>query len=208
MIIKAKHHFFIYPFFQHYTLRQLRKKFHSVKIIGEFDEKKQPVLIIANHMSWWDGFFLMYLNLKRLHRKFHFMMLEEQLRKHWYFNYAGGYSVRKNSKIIFKTLKYTAELLEDKNNMIFIFPQGEIRSMHEQTLTFESGVERIIQYCNNDVHILFVANLIEYFSNPKPTLFIHIQTYDGTDYTTKYLQNAYNNFYKKAIDYQINEEVR
>ena len=69
MILKAKHNFFIYPFFQKYALWKIKRCFEKVHVIGEFHDRKLPVLILSNHVSWWDGFWIMYLNLKLLHRK-------------------------------------------------------------------------------------------------------------------------------------------
>ncbi len=55
------------------------------------------------------------------------MMLEEQLRKRMYLNKSGGYSVRKGSRSILKSLDYTAELLKEKKSLVLMFPQGKIR---------------------------------------------------------------------------------
>lgn len=207
-MIKSKHHFFIYPFFQRYTKRTLRKNFHKVEIVGEFQENHLPVLVLANHISWWDGFWVMHLNLEILHRKFHFMMLEEQLKKHWYFRYAGGFSVRRNTLSIIKTLNYTTEILQNKHNMVLLFPQGHLRSMHEKELTFESGIGKIVKGCKNEINILFAANFIEYGSKRKPSLFMHIQSYKGEGKTTTDIQNGYNDFYRDALSYQINNAER
>ncbi len=203
-MIEAKHHFFIYPFFQKYTLWKIKKAFHRVHIIGTFEDENLPVLIIANHISWWDGFWIMYLNIKKINRKFYFMMLEKQLHKHWYFNYAGGYSVRKNSRSLLQTIKYTTQLLTSSSNIIFIFPQGKIASMHETHIAFESGLEKILDNVANDLHILFVANFVEYFSRPKPSLYMHIESYKNEKRDKDSLQLAYNKFYNTALNYQKN----
>lgn len=204
MIYKAKHHFFIYPFFQRYTLWKLRRAFHEVHIIGGFTDKKWPVLILANHISWWDGFWMMYLNLKMLNRKFHFMMQENQLRKYWALNLAGGYSVKKNSRSILQTIQYTVALLKSSGNMVFLFPQGKITSMHETQIAFESGIGEIIRRVENEIHILFVANIVEYWSNPKPSLSIHVESYTHINSDEETLQDAYNTFYLKALNYHKN----
>ena len=81
-------------------------------IKGAFSYSGNPVLAIANHISWWDGFCLMHLNLKVLNRKFNFMMLEVQLKKHWYFQYSRAYSVKKKSQSVISSIAYTAELLQ------------------------------------------------------------------------------------------------
>ena len=201
-MLKAKHHFFVYPFFQRYTLRKMRKNFHKVEIHGQFEDKNKAVMVIANHVSWWDGFWIMYLNLKVLHRKFHFMMLEEQLRKHWYFNLSGGFSVRKSSRSLLESLDYSRELLSKTSNMVLMFPQGEIQSQHEQIIHFEKGIERILKDKEDEITLLMVANLTDYFSQPKPRLDIYIQEYREESFQLKSIQSAYQNFYNQSVEAQ------
>ena len=91
MILRAKHHFLLVPFFRFFSRISIRKRFEKVEFVGNLIDKEQPILLISNHISWWDGFWMIYFNEQRLKRKFHFMMLEEQLRKHWVFNFIGGF---------------------------------------------------------------------------------------------------------------------
>jgi len=202
MILKAKHNFFIYPFFQWYAVWLIKRKFSKANIIGSFDDKNLPVLLIANHISWWDGFWAMYLNLKIIKRKFHFMMLEEQLQKFWFFNYTGGFSVNKKAKSVIDTLNYTGELLNDAKNMVLIFPQGEIQSMHLQTFQFEKGINHILKGKEEKIQILFMANLVDYFSTPKPIINIYIQDYEDLSLNPESIQNSYNEFYKRCVEHQ------
>jgi hypothetical protein len=53
------------------------------------------------------------------------MMLEDQLKRYWFFKYTGGFSVKKKSKSITETLNYTQELLSDGKNLVLIFPHGQ-----------------------------------------------------------------------------------
>lgn len=202
MILKAKHNFLIYPFFQWYALWLIKRKFSKTNIVGSFNDKNLPVLLIANHISWWDGFWAMYLNLKILKRKFHFMMLEEQLRKYWFFNFTGGFSVNKKAKSVIETLNYTADLLNDAKNMVLIFPQGEIQSMHLQTFQFEKGINHILSGKEKDIQIMFMANLVDYFSTPKPIVNIYIQEYQGLQINHQSIENGYNEFYKRCVENQ------
>lgn len=201
-MIKAKHHPVIYPLFKALTRYLLKRNFSSTHIEGVFVDAGKPVLVIANHVSWWDGFWLIHLNLKMLHRKFHFMMLEDQLKKHWYFRYTGGYSVKKRSRSIVESINYTTELLQNSQNMVFMFPQGEINSLYNNSMQFEKGIQRIVGQCPEDVQVLFVANLVDYFSNPKPTLFMYIKSYSGKSLKENSVESEYNNFYNKSLDIQ------
>lgn len=197
MIIKAKHNLFIYNFFKNYSLQKTKKVFENVIISGDFEEKNKPLLVIANHISWWDGFWIMYLNLRKLHKKFHFMMLEEQLKRYWYFAYSGGFSINKKSRTIIETLNYTTQLLKYNKNMVLIFPQGEIKSIYENKIIFDKGINRIIEESKN-IQILMVVNLIDYFSKSKPSLYIYIKEYNSNET----IENTYNSFYSQSVNEQ------
>lgn len=201
MILKAKHNFFLDPFFRFYVIWKMKRSFHAVKIQGKVDKKNQPVLLICNHISWWDGIWTLHLNQQLFKRKYHFMMLEEQLRKNWFFNYTGGYSINPNSRTIIETLNYTIELLSNKNNLVLMFPQGVIQSMHKHSFHFYKGVEKILKKIQTPVQIIFVANVIDYFSEVKPTVFMNIEEYAG-GYQLSAIEDGYKHFYEACIQAQ------
>lgn len=199
MVLKARHHFFIYPFFKWYAGWIIHRHFGLVELKQQFDDRDLPVLLLANHVSWWDGFFAMFLNVKILRRKFHFMMLEEQLKKFSFFNQTGGYSIRKKSRETIESINYTAELLRERENMVLLFPQGKIESIYKTSFQFESGIGHVIKKNACDIHILFMANLIDYFSNRKPGLYIYVYEYKSNKFDVKSIQEAYNLFYSNCI---------
>ena len=201
MILKAKHNFLIYPFFKRYSVWIMKKHFGVIQVVGHYHETGLPVLLISNHSSWWDGFWSLYLNVKVFKRKFHFMMLEEQLMKFRFFNYTGGFSVNKKSKSVIDTLKYTNELLTNPTNMVLIYPQGEIASMHLQDFEFEKGLERILKNKNN-YQLMFQVNLVDYFSAKQPGIYIYIQDFTNTVTNLKSLEESYNSFYKLCVKNQ------
>jgi hypothetical protein len=201
-MLKAKHNMIIYPFFQVYNNFILKKHFKEIRFIGEIDDLNRPILLISNHISWWDGFWHEYFNIKYFKRKYHFMMLEEQLRRHWFLNYCGGFSVRKKSRSIIESINYTVEILKDNRNMVLIFPQGEIQSMQNKTIVFENGIEHILNKVENPIQICFVANLVDYFSDPKPTDYFYFQEYKEQAFDVDSLQKSYNNFYCQCVENQ------
>lgn len=202
MILKAKHNFIVYPFFKWYAKHSIKSHFETIKFVGDLTENNLPLLLISNHTSWWDGFWVLYINQKILRRKFHFIMLESQLRKFWLLNYTGGFSINKKSKSIIETLNYTTELLKDPKNMVLIFPQGEIQSMHNQNIHFEKGLERILKNKKNDVQIVFLVNLVDYFSNRKPGIYFYMQEYKDVAFDAQSIQNSYNLFYNESVEKQ------
>lgn len=199
MIIKSKHNFFIYNFFNKYAVSKTNKVFEAVHIAGNYKKQDKALLVIANHISWWDGFWIMYLNKKIFNRKFHVMMLEEQLKKYWLLNHTGGFSVNKKSRSIIETLQYIVELLEDKNNLVLIFPQGEIKSIYDNNIRFEKGLDWIIKKAEN-IQVIQVANFIDYFSKPKPSLYVYLEELFISK--NRSIEEAYQQFYFKCIEKQ------
>lgn len=202
MILKAKHNAVIYPFFKWFIRWKIRRNFKPIKIIGEVAHKNLPVLLITNHNSWWDGLWVEYVNQQIFKRKFYFMMLEDQLRKFWFFNYTGGFSVKKNSKSIIETLDYTRQLLTNKNNLVLMYPQGKIQSMHEPDFKFERGLEHILKKLQNPVQVIFMVSLVDFFSSDKPGLYLYLQEYTENEFKTENIQLAFSTFYQICIEKQ------
>ena len=209
MIIKAKHHFIIHPIFKQFSRVMINRHFSHVEVIGEIEKSSdRSILLLSNHTSWWDGFWHLYLNMKVFKKKYHFMMLEEQLRKHWYFNYTGGYSVNKSAKSVVETIQYSAELLSHSENLVLIFPQGKIGSIHKRFIEFEKGVQKILERTDRSkVQIVFMVNSIDYFVNKRPILYHYIKEYKGNDIDYLSLESSYNTFYSESLENQITKEV-
>lgn len=201
-MLKSRHHFIVYPFFQHYTRYLLRTRYHTVSIENHFADNGNAVLLIGNHVGWWDGFWGMYLNLKVLKRKFHFMMLEEQLLKYRFFNYTGAFSVNKGSRSVVESIRYASDLLNDSKNMLLMYPQGRLHSMYEHHFQFEKGIERMLKNRERKVQVVFSANLVDCFTEPKPSLSIYTENYEGA-FTVEALEQAYNDFYARCLEKQF-----
>lgn len=209
MIIKAKHHFVIHPIFKLFSRVMINSHFSHVEVMGNVDvSSNRSILLISNHSSWWDGFWQLNLNSKVFKKKFHFMMLEEQLRKHWYFNYTGGFSVKKSARSAVETIQYSAGLLSHPHNLVLMFPQGKVESIHKHTLTFEKGVEKILERTNREyVQIVFLVNSIDDFINRKPVLHHYITEYNGENIHYGELEKSYNAFFANCIKQQTDKTV-
>ena len=200
-MLRSKHHFFIYPFFQHYTRWLLKRHFRGVTIEGSFADRGKPVLLIGNHIGWWDGFWAMYLKLEVVKRRFHFMMQEDQLLRFRFFNYTGAFSVNRKSREVVESLHYAASLLEDPENMVLIYPQGKLQSLYSPQFIFEKGIERILQGREGEVQLLMSVNMIDYLAHRKPTLYIYLRDYGGS-FRREALEEAYNRFYADSLTIQ------
>jgi hypothetical protein len=141
-----------------------------------------------------------YLNRKEFGKNFYFMLLEEQLKKRMFLNKCGGFSVNKKPRELIETINHAASLLGDKNNLVLMFPQGRIETKYRYPCVFERGIEKILHRAPGRVQILFIANVIDYFSNARPSLFIYFQQPELGDRPGKdSIEQAYNVFFSDCI---------
>jgi len=200
MMLKPRKNILIYRFFEHYVILKIKKRFSRVLLSGEFRDDRKPILLVANHNSWWDGLWASYVNTTLFGRKFHFMMLEDQLRKYPFFRYTGAYSVRKGSRDAYESFQYTLQLLRDPGNLVLLFPQGKLESLYVREFTFEKGADTIVRRVGEQIRVVMMATMVDYFSHVKPGLYIYLREYlPGSGET---LEEAYNRFYAESLQAQ------
>lgn len=178
MIIKARHHWFYHPFFKYYSRWMPKKDFSRVELHHNLEDRGLPVLMIGNHISWWDGFFGQYINLKLFDRKIHIMMLEEQLKQRMFLNKTGAYSIKKGERSAIESIHYTTEILSDPGNLVLLYPQGKIHSLYDYPLIFEDGWYRILRKLEKPIQLVFYVALFDFYSNRKPEVHIYLQDYN------------------------------
>ena len=202
-MIEARQNKLYLGFISWYSRQLMKWHFKSIRIEGKHTISDAPILAISNHFSWWDGFIVQYLNQKKFRKNFYFMMLEEQLKKRMFLNKCGGFSVSKQPRELLESINHAAELLADNNNLVLIFPQGRIETKYRYPFVFERGIEEILKRTNSRVQILFIANVIDYFSHSNPSLFIYFQQADLGDLPVKArIEEAYNAFFSNCIAQQ------
>lgn len=149
--------------------------FREVRIIGDVKtDPQKSVLLLGNHVSWWDGFWAIELNRRLLDKHFYVMMLERELRKRTFMRELGAYSVAPGSRDVLQSLDYTIDLLTEPQNLVLLFPQGKIHSLHQDTITFQPGVKRILKKAPPITQVLLYAAFIDYGEHPRPTLSIYL----------------------------------
>lgn len=186
---------------------RLGRAFREVRLIGDYTDEGLPLLMLSNHFSWWDGFIQYRLNSGVFHRKLYVMMLEEQLRRNLILNRCGCFSIRKGGRGIIESLGYCAEVMKGSGNMLLIFPQGRIESMHTRRVKFEAGIGYLTERIANPYGIVLNVNLPDYFSRKKPVLnvwyrYVRPDEFDGPDT----LEKLYNDFYDECVKRQAETE--
>lgn len=187
-------------FWHWYFNRIIKTDFQAFKFSADIQIRPdRAVLLLGNHFSWWDGFISYRLNELLIKKRLHLMMLEDQLRKNSFLRYAGAYSIQRNGRQMLESLRYSSTLLENPDNLVIIFPQGRIESMHTCHIYFEKGICKIIENCKQPIQIIFSVTLIDYTSHRKPTLHVYLKEYNYPEpCTLEALEKAFNEHYLAA----------
>lgn len=203
-MIRANHNKYWVKFSKYYTKALIGFFFGSVKYSGHYEEKGLPILMIANHFSFYDGFIQILLNFKIFKRRFHFMMLEKELKNKMMLPKIGASSISKGKRSSLKSLAYAIEILQDKDNLFLFFPQGKIESVHTSNFIFEKGLlAYILEKAKNEFHLIFNVNLLHYGTNLRPDMCVYYETYNvNVNTTAEDVERAFNHFAKACFTKQ------
>ena len=173
-MIKADHKKWAEFAFDIYLRRLLKKSFYDFRIINKLPEfnNSKSIVVTPNHFSWWDGFFIYWTNKKLFNRKLYVLMLEEQLKRYWFFKKLGCYSIDLNdSRKMIVSLKYTIDLFLKSNNLVTIYPQGEIQAYDEKQIVLKEGIDFIAKKSAIDFQILPIVFKIHYTNERLPIVY-------------------------------------
>ena len=173
-MIKADHKKWAKLVFDIYLKRLLKKSFYDFRIINNLPliDKSKSLIVTPNHFSWWDGFFIYWVNKKLFNRKLYILMLEEQLKRYWFFKKLGCYSIDLNdNRKMIASLKYTLDLAQNSDNLIIIYPQGEIQSYEQRPVQLRDGIDFIAKRSKNVFQIVPIAFKIHYTNERLPIVY-------------------------------------
>lgn len=186
-------------FFVNVIERYILRHFKKVSFLENLKlNKGKASLVLMNHYSFNDGAIMFRLARKILGRNFRVMVVESQLKSFIALKYVGCFSINKKSRTVIESLNYAADLLKDPGNMLGIYPQGEVYSMHLNRIHFESGLAQILKK-SKDVpfQIIFGVTLLDYLDGFKPHARVYLEEYEGL-HDPKHMEDAYNLFYQKC----------
>jgi 1-acyl-sn-glycerol-3-phosphate acyltransferase len=197
-MIKPGNNFIIRQILHSYVTWIVKRHFHELKFDQVEIDPNKSVLLIANHFSFWDSLILYVVCCKLLKKNFYVMAREDTTVKFQYVKYGGAFSINKQSRDMLQSLDYAAELLNDPQNLVLIFPQGKLYSNFANTVHFEKGITRVIEKAEGKFQLLFAATFVQYLKHKKPAATVYFQTepYDGKSFED--LKNAYQMHYDNA----------
>lgn len=127
-----------------------------------------PLIIVANHTSWWDAAMPIIISHRILGHDVYAMMTLPEVVAHPFFRRVGAFSIdRENPRSAMRSIDYAAGLMAGRRRVIWIYPQGEIVHGESRPIRCQSGAARLaarIAPCT----IIPVAFRYELFREERP----------------------------------------
>ncbi len=149
----------VVSFFSMYFRRLIKRSFCSVKAKGldiarsEIQtslESHRPIVLCANHSSWWDAPLIYFLSYDVLKIDSYCLMEKKQYDRYPYFSKFGVIPlIREDARYSIKVLSDAASFLNNTGKGLWIFPQGEIIPNGRRPFHFYTGVSYILEKLDN-----------------------------------------------------------
>jgi 1-acyl-sn-glycerol-3-phosphate acyltransferase len=203
-MIQAAPHPVASRIFRGYIYRELKKYFQAFYMLNDFPAIRadQRLLITPNHFTWWDGFFIDYLCTRFLSRQIYIMMLEEQLKRYWYFKKFGAYSIDPgNIPSVIETLQYTIGPLMNPANYVVMYPQGVLEPYDKRPIVLRrGGLRYLVTKAPHPFLIFPIAFRITYYNEKHPEISVRM----GDIIESDAVKNNFN-FFKERFIYNLEE---
>lgn len=136
--------------------------------------RKDPLIIMANHSSWWDAVMPILLSLDTCDHDAFGVMEHRQLVRFGFFSRVGMFSIeRDNPRSALRSIAYGAELLRNTGRVLWYYPQGEIVPNDRRPIAVAQGAARLVA-ATAPVTLLPVAFRYEMLGDERPDVFVRV----------------------------------
>jgi 1-acyl-sn-glycerol-3-phosphate acyltransferase len=161
--------------FRGYFHRLAGRHFAAVRWTSAEDPAQRdatPLLLVANHSTWWDGP-LAYLLSARLGRPFQVAMEAKYLAHHPYFRWIGAHPLSRGAaRERFRDLEWVGQTLAP-GSLLWVFPQGKRQPAHAPLDALERGAAHLALQ-RAPVRVVPVGIRLAHLSEQLPEAFLRI----------------------------------
>jgi 1-acyl-sn-glycerol-3-phosphate acyltransferase len=134
-------------FFRRVVRGYFRRHFHAVRISGAerlsalAESNAGPVIVYANHSSWWDPMVCVYLAERLMAARHHYAPMDSAaLERYAILKRVGIFGVEMNSARGAAKFLKTSEAILMEGGVVWITPQGRFVDSRARTLEFKPGL--------------------------------------------------------------------
>lgn len=178
--------------FEKVFLPWMRTRVRAIHVAGaQLVPQDRPLLFVANHASWWDGFLLRAVQrITRPSAHFVIVMEREQLERFTFFRRLGAVGIEPGSaRSTVATINELRRRVRNRpDTVVTFFPQGRIWPSTRRPLGFLPGVELFARRMEADVVPLGLH--LEPLKHVSPTAFLSVGPPHPPNVTAAALEEA------------------
>ena len=155
---------FLWRWFSWYARRFLRKHFHAVRLARDVTPPDVPpdipLVICANHPSWWDPMVAIFLSERLWPERRHYWPIDaEMLRKYRFFSRLGFFGVDQTPRGAAAFLRTAGAVCRRPNTAVWVTAEGEFSDVRRRPLRLRPGVAHLAQRLD---HVIVLPLAAEY----------------------------------------------
>jgi 1-acyl-sn-glycerol-3-phosphate acyltransferase len=130
-------------FFRRIVRRYFRRHFDGVRVsqAQRFSQATGPLIVFANHSSWWDPMVLVLLAAKLMPQRRHFAPMDAvALERYGILKHIGIFPVEMNSARGAAQFLRGGESILESGGVLWLTPQGQFVDARQRPLVFKSGL--------------------------------------------------------------------
>ncbi|MBA3439191.1 MAG: 1-acyl-sn-glycerol-3-phosphate acyltransferase [Pyrinomonadaceae bacterium] len=190
-----------------YNRNLIARRFEGLRVAGlehlKARQRDCPLILYANHSSWWDGLMIFQVGLACSLEQYA-MMEERQLRDYPLFRKLGAFSVvRERPREAVRSIEYAGELLRNTDRVLWIFPQGQTLPNDQRPFQFYTGAAHIIEQAGG-AYVAPVALRYEFLDDFRPEALVRIDAPEritaAPKFNAKQLTNAFADRLTRTLD--------
>jgi 1-acyl-sn-glycerol-3-phosphate acyltransferase len=174
-VIPARHWPLFARAFAWYAERLLRGHFRALHVRGSLPPVNEPLLVVAQHVGWWDPLVFFHLSRVRFVGKHYVMMEEANLRQFPFFGWLGAFSLDRRARgAALPSVRYALARLREPGARVWIFPQGALQPADFRPLRCEPGAGWLA--ARTETLAVPVALRYEFLESQRPEIFVSFGT--------------------------------
>lgn len=131
-------------FFGRLFERDLKASFHAVRCSGSVPDHPGPIVIFANHPSWWDGELFAWLSTSMFASRRNFVPIEAaMLERYRFFRKLGAFGVSPGYKGAAAFLAVSDAVLSLPDGLLLVNAEGRFRDVRERPLQMAPGLAHL-----------------------------------------------------------------
>ncbi len=166
----------VLAFFRSTARRYFRRHFHAVRVSGieRFTHPGQPLIVYANHGSWWDPMVSVLLAAERMPGRRHYAPMDaEALKRYPILRRIGIFPVEMNTARGAAQFLRTGKAILQSGGVLWVTPQGRFADPRARPLDFKPGLAALAARVEGGCTLLPLAIEYPFWDERLPETLLH-----------------------------------